>query len=218
MSGRHANVPMHALLLVNSSRSVGSRRLMTAQSVDSGVPGRAFTLPPGGLPVSMRIPTVAILAIVLASGGTLARAQPPKKACTEPAHRQFDFWIGEWDVLLPDGKPAGRNHIVSIAGGCGLEEQWTGAGGGSGRSLNTYDAADKRWHQFWVGGDGTVLQLAGSFAGNVMTLENAANRIRFTRNGDGTIRQQWDSSADGGKTWKTVFDGKYVRARGTPGA
>jgi hypothetical protein len=167
----------------------------------------------------MRIPTVAILAIVLAlCGATIARAQQPNKACTDAAYRQFDFWLGDWDVLLPDGKPAGHNHIVSIAGGCGLEEQWTGAGGGTGRSLNTYDAAERRWRQFWVGGDGTVLQLAGGLAGNVMTLENAANRIRFTRNADRTVRQQWDASTDGGKTWKTVFDGKYVRSGGASGA
>ena len=76
---------------------------------------------------------------------------------------------------------------------------------------------DRKWRQFWVGGDGTVLQLAGAFAGNVMTLESAGNRIRFTRNADGTVRQQWDSSTDGGKTWKTVFDGKYVRSGGTSG-
>jgi len=168
--------------------------------------------------VSIRIPIPGILATALLfCGATVTIAQQPKKACTEAAYRQFDFWIGDWDVVLPDGKPAGRNRIVAIAGGCGLEEQWTGAGGGTGRSLNTYDAADRKWRQFWVGGDGTVLQLAGAFAGNVMTLESAGNRIRFTRNADGTIRQQWDSSTDGGKTWKTVFDGKYVRSRRTSG-
>ena len=162
--------------------------------------------------MSTRILIAGILSTVLASGAiSLASAQNAKPACTDAAHRQFDFWIGDWDVFTPDGKAAGRNQIASIAGGCGIEEQWIGAGGGSGRSLNAYDAAERRWRQFWVGGDGTVLQLAGSFAGNVMTLENAGNRIRFTRNGDGTVRQVWDQSSDGGKTWKTVFDGKYVR-------
>ena len=162
----------------------------------------------------MRIALIGIVAIAVA--WTPARAQAPQPACTGTAHHQFDFWLGEWDVSTPDGKRAGHNHIVSIAGGCGLEEQWTGAGGGSGRSLNTYDAADRRWHQFWVGGDGTVLQLAGGFADNVMTLENASNRIRFTRDADGTVRQTWDASTDGGNTWKTVFDGRYVHSKPAP--
>lgn len=166
--------------------------------------------------MSTRILATGILSIVLAAAAlSNARAQPRKPPCADALHHQFDFWIGDWDVSTPDGKPAGHNHIVSIAGGCGIEEQWTGAGGGSGRSLNTYDAADSRWHQFWVGGDGTVLQLAGGFAGNVMTLENASNRIRFTGNPDGSVRQTWDQSADGGKTWKAVFDGKYVRRPAT---
>jgi hypothetical protein len=58
-----------------------------------------------------------------------------------------------------------------------------------------------------------VLQLAGGFANDVMTLENPANRIRFAHNPDGTVRQTWDISPDGGMTWKTSFDGKYVRSK-----
>ena len=162
--------------------------------------------------MSTRMLATGILSTVVALAATSsARPQPRQPPCAGAPHHQFDFWIGEWDVFTPDGKSAGRNHITSIAGGCGLEEQWTGAGGGSGRSLNTYDAADRQWHQFWVGGDGTVLRLSGSFAGHVMTLADSGNRIRFTSNGDDTVRQVWEQSSDSGKTWKTVFDGKYVR-------
>ena len=28
---------------------------------------------------------------------------------------------------------------------------------------------------------------------------------------DGTVRQVWDVSKDGGESWKTVFDGLYTR-------
>jgi hypothetical protein len=109
------------------------------------------------------------------------------------------------------------SHIASFAGGCGIEEQWTGAGGGSGRSLNAYDPTDHKWHQFWVGTGGSVLQLSGTFADGVMTLENPSNRIRFTHNADDTVRQTWDISTDAGKSWKTTFDGKYVRSHAPPG-
>jgi len=160
---------------------------------------------------------IGILSIVQAAAlASAARAQARKPACDDAVHHQFDFWIGDWDVTTADGKAAGHNRIVSIAGGCGVEEQWTGAGGGTGRSLNTYDPGDRRWHQFWVGGDGTILRLAGSFANDAMTLEGGGNRIRFTRNADGTIRQTWDTSTDGGKNWKTIFDGKYVRTAASP--
>ena len=33
------------------------------------------------------------------------------------------------------------------------------------------------------------------------------NRITWHDNPDGTVRQHWETSADGGKTWETAFDG-----------
>ena len=137
----------------------------------------------------------------------------PSQGCGDAVHHQFDFWLGDWDVSTPDGKPAGRSHIESFAGGCGIAEHWTGAKGGGGRSLNAYDPADRQWHQFWVGTGGSVLHLAGSFADGVMTLQSKGSRIRWTHNADGTVRQVWDISQDEGQTWKTSFDGKYVHAQ-----
>ena len=31
-------------------------------------------------------------------------AAAPKKPCASPLHRQFDFWLGLWDVTDPAGK------------------------------------------------------------------------------------------------------------------
>jgi hypothetical protein len=148
-------------------------------------------------------------------------AQTPKP-CSAPEYRQFDFWVGNWDVFSPDGKLAGHNRIERIEGGCGLQENWTGAGGGTGRSINTYLPADKRWHQFWLGSGGGVLNLAGAFDGQSLTLRGTntsaagvviQNRISFTPNPDGSVRQLWEISRDEGKTWSVSFDGKYVRAK-----
>jgi hypothetical protein len=148
-------------------------------------------------------------------------AQTPKP-CSAPEYRQFDFWVGNWDVFSPDGKLAGHNRIERIEGGCGLQENWTGAGGGTGRSINTYLPADKRWHQFWLGSGGGVLNLAGAFDGHSLTLRGTntsaagvviQNRISFTPNPDGSVRQLWEISRDEGKTWSVSFDGKYVRAK-----
>jgi hypothetical protein len=35
-------------------------------------------------------------------------------------------------------------------------------------------------------------------------------RLTFSRNADGTVRQLWETSADG-KAWQPVFDGRYTR-------
>jgi hypothetical protein len=36
-------------------------------------------------------------------------------------------------------------------------------------------------------------------------------RITWSKNADATVRQVWDSSTDGGKTWTVAFDGVYTR-------
>ena len=50
----------------------------------------------------------AALALVLSA--VQAPAVPPRP-CAGPLHRQFDFWIGTWDVTGPAGKFAGVNRI-----------------------------------------------------------------------------------------------------------
>lgn len=150
----------------------------------------------------------------------MAEATPPKPACTAPEHRQFDFWIGEWDVDNKAGKPAGRQRIVAIQGGCAIAEHWTGARGNTGTSLSSYDAATKTWKQFWTDSDGLVLALEGGWDGKAMVmrgqLPNAQGgidlqRVAWTPAPDGTLTQVWESSSDGGKTWTLAFHGQYRR-------
>lgn len=38
-------------------------------------------------------------------------------------------------------------------------------------------------------------------------------RITWTPAIDGSVRQLWESSADAGRTWIVMFDGRYVRAK-----
>ena len=54
------------------------------------------------------------LAIVLAASGSSAAPA----ACGSEAHRQFDFWLGEWQVSTPDGAgspEAGRQESSPAA-------------------------------------------------------------------------------------------------------
>jgi hypothetical protein len=154
-----------------------------------------------------------------------AQEAPPAaapKACAAPEHRQFDFWIGEWEVTSPDGAPAGRNRIEHILGGCALRENWTGAKGGSGTSYNAYDRQSGRWHQTWVDNGGLVLRLDGAFTDGKMVLSGESrdssgarvlNRITWQQTAPGAVRQLWETSTDGGGTWSVAFDGRY-RKRG----
>ena len=82
---------------------------------------------------------------------------PGSRGCQAPEYRQFDFWVGRWNVFNPANQLAGTSIIESELVGCLIEENWNGAGGGRGRSLNVYDASTDSWHQFWVSAGGCPL-------------------------------------------------------------
>lgn len=142
-------------------------------------------------------------------------------SCALAEHRQFDFWLGEWEVTAPNGQLAGRNSITSELGGCVVHERWAGAGGMRGESFNTWDRARKRWHQTWVSSTGNLLVVEGGLVNGAMQMRGESvspkgsvlNRITWTPAPDGTVRQLWETSADDGKTWQVAFDGRYRRAQ-----
>lgn len=161
---------------------------------------------------------------LLAAFPFLASGAAPPPSCTGSEYRQFDFWLGEWNVFTPDGKLAGTSRIGRITEGCAVLENWSGQGGITGKSLNVYDAADRQWHQCWVDSSGSKALLDGSFAAGKMILEattadpkrpgiEITQRITWSKNADGSVRQLWDTSEDGGKSWTVAFDGKYVAAK-----
>ena len=103
------------------------------------------------------------------------------------------------------------------------------AGGVSGKSFNIFNADTGHWEQFWVDNSGSRLHLSGGRDGEKMVLrgvQDKANaqtglrqheRITWTPNADGSVRQHWETSNDDGRTWATSFDGLYRRAFAAPG-
>ena len=156
----------------------------------------------------------ALLAVLPAAAQTPANAAP----CSSAEHRQFDFWLGEWDVVQ-SGKTAGRNNIRSILNGCAISEDWAGTGGFRGSSLNFYNAETKRWQQTWIDSQGQSLALQGSFQAEGMVLESVAakdaprHKITWTPLPDKTVRQFWQVQEAPGSEWKTLFDGRYSRVK-----
>ena len=63
---------------------------------------------------------------MLASSGAIAGATPPPPACETPEHRQFDFWIGHWDVYAKadPAKLVAHSLIESRHSGCAIRENW----------------------------------------------------------------------------------------------
>lgn len=169
---------------------------------------------------TFRRAVLATSIILLAATPGSAQQTSPPPACTGAEHKQFDFWVGDWNVFNSQGQQIGTNRISRISGGCALLEEWQAGNGPGGRSINFYDAADGQWHQVWVGGDGTVLRIAGALQDGAMRLAGTdrktprgtvRDRITWTPQSDGAVEQRWDISTDGGHTWQPGFVGTYRR-------
>jgi hypothetical protein len=163
---------------------------------------------------------IAFFLISVAYGGAWQTPVAKPQPCAEPEYRQFDFWLGDWEVRGPKGNIVGANRIERIEQGCALQENWIGSGNVTGRSINAYSRADKRWHQAWIGSSGQFLHLVGGLRGKEMVLEGTSvttearptvERVTWTPLLDGKVRQFWQQSLDGGKTWTAAFDGMYAR-------
>jgi hypothetical protein len=161
---------------------------------------------------------------------TLDRRSHPCRYDTH--YRDFDFWIGEWDVRPPGSPanaPAAENIITQEYDGCVLQEHWKpgGAGttGGGGSSFNIYDATRKMWFQTWVDSMGGLHEYHGNLDehGNMAFIGESPGgpgkparvptRLTFFRLGADQVRQFSEVSTDGGKTWTTNYDLIYTRRK-----
>ncbi len=158
---------------------------------------------------------------VPASTGSTPSKPPPNPCATDPAFRQFDFWVGNWDVTSPKGKKQGENQISKVEAGCLIVERWRSVSGNTGQSYNYYDPVTKKWRQVWVS-QGMSIDYEGGLraADGAMVLQGEIhyhNGTSFPFRGewiprpDGSVRQhfeQFDPKAD---KWATWFTGIYRR-------
>lgn len=162
--------------------------------------------------------------LFILNDGGLTRQYPQSPCQGGTPHRDFAFWLGEWEVFNPAGNIAGTNFVRPLLDGCLVEENWTGAGGFQGRSMNAYDAASGTWSQYWIDQGATHLRLEGGLVDGNMVLQGpraftptlpVIDRITWTPEPDGDVRQFWDLSVDDGETFPfVIFNGTYVS---TPG-
>jgi hypothetical protein len=145
---------------------------------------------------------------------------PTSAACIAPQYRQFDFWLGEWDLVGSDGKKSAEDKVVPTLGGCAIYETWTSVKSGQGLSFSAYDPATRHWHQTLMDDSGAVLKLEGEFADGKMILVGQrpgkekgvtiTHRIAWAPLPDHRVKEEWEASTNGGRTWRPVFEGTYV--------
>jgi hypothetical protein len=175
--------------------------------------------------VTARVFTVVVLwlslspfcATILSAQSAQAKAAP----CDAAEYRQFDFWIGDWEVHDPAGNVVGANKVTREQDGCLLVEHWTSSRAKeTGTSFNYYDIRDKKWHQLYLsnsGNAGAFPAMAGQLKDGKMVLisdESATPVFRWTWYviSPGHVRQMAERSNDSQKSWKVIWDSIYVDA------
>lgn len=135
--------------------------------------------------------------------------------------REFDFWVGDWEVYSQEEELVGTNRVDLLLNECLLQENWEGRRGGLGKSFNYFDPEAGRWMQVWVNAQGGHTVYTGGFSEGAMRFEGSSvaedgtvslSRMTFTPLRDGRVRQRIRTSSDGGQTWTTGFDAYYVPA------
>lgn len=140
-----------------------------------------------------------------------------------PEFKEFDFWVGEWDVTLANGTQAGTNVVQRAERGCVIIENWTSSTGGTGMSINYLDKATDEWVQVWNAEGGSQINIRGGMTDEGMRLvghihyvgndTTAPFRALFTPLPDGRVRQFFEQSNDDGASWVPWFEGFYTRRR-----
>ena len=164
---------------------------------------------------------IAVLVVLAAPAAAQTAPPGPAPACTAPEFKQFDFWVGDWDVY-PTGQErlVAHSRIEKLYNGCAIRENWMPLNGQTGGSLNTYVASAKQWRQLWTDSSASWAEFRGGFEGRAMVLtgtgfapNGALTRMTYMLRADGSVRQFGENSADGGKSWTPSFDFTYRPAK-----
>lgn len=155
----------------------------------------------------------------------IAAAQGAAGPCSSDKMREFDFWVGEWNLEWKSAEgeiQKGTNRIDWTLGGCVLREQFDGGESMplKGQSYSMFDRLSGKWKQTWVDNMGSYLDFTGGREDAKMVLQRSfvdkqGNEIRqrmvFFNVKEDSLDWNWERSDDGGKTWKLAWHIRYSR-------
>jgi len=147
--------------------------------------------------------------------------EPPTKLREIPGGKQFDFWVGEWELTWPSG--AGKNRISFTLDSAVIMEEFSGEESMAlrGMSVSVFDARAGTWRQTWVDNQGGYLDFEGEFKDGRMILQRSATvqeksvlqRMVWDNITADSLDWSWERSDDQGQTWKTLWPIHYKRKR-----
>jgi len=168
---------------------------------------------------------IIIMSVCVLASSAVAQDSTKTAPCSTPEHHQFDFWVGTWDLTWGTGEKAGSgvNVITHEMGDCVIEENFSSNGENPfvGNSLSVYDQQAGMWKQTWVDNSGGYLDFTGGMVGDSMILSRDATvkgkavkqRMVFYDIAPDSMTWDWQSSRDGGETWKTLWQIHYKRQK-----
>lgn len=157
-------------------------------------------------------------------GGAVMPQRPA--GCASVESRQFDFWLGEWDVSPGESVVLIAESTITLHDqGCVILENWRPFRNAHGHSINVYDATDGKWHQTWADASGRRTEYAGSVdSEGVMRLDNLGplqpgapptrQRMNFQRIDENTVRQWGEAYDEAQQAWATTWSFTYRRRGG----
>ena len=137
-----------------------------------------------------------------------------------PPEKQFDFWLGEWDVNWGEGQH-GVNRIQRVLKGQVIQEDFDGrpAMDFRGHSVSVYSPQYRQWQQTWVDTQGNYWHLRGGWqldrfilvADDMLQDRAVKYRMVFYNIALDTLDWNWELSEDGGQTWNLRWKIHYRR-------
>lgn len=152
----------------------------------------------------------------------LRRCDQNARPCEyDDRYRQFDFWLGDWEVYNTVGTRVGTNRIEKAVQGCMLQENWVSVTGITGKSTNYFDPSSGKWIQIWVSQSGGYIYYEGEFmnggmyfSGEDVARDGKSQLNRMTiepdENHPANVHQLIETSDDAGVHWSILFDGIYM--------
>lgn len=172
--------------------------------------------------------------LIGATGAAAQEQQQQQDPCAAPEMRQFDFWVGEWELtwqIRANPQPgeqedrwvegAGTDRVERVVDGCAVLQHFDGAPAIPlrGASLSLYDRRAGKWRQVWVDNSGGWLDFEGGFADGRMVLSREAvvggqrrlQRMTYYNIARDSFDWDWEVSTDGGQTWRLQWRIHYKR-------
>jgi hypothetical protein len=152
------------------------------------------------------------------------RPRPASPCAADSSYQRLAFWVGDWEVFDSTGAHYATQRVRPVVDACALTAEWTSGGGNKGMGLSAFDVRSGEWRQVYVSNQvpspsGVMLRRSdqtydGPGVRFIPLLDPGAavparSRVTILPLSGHRALQLFESSSDGGATWRTVFKAEH---------